>query len=140
MPRVERPTQDQLAAAWGEGGSQSLISQYLAGTIPLNLRAVTFFASQIHRDPRELYPGLPGLENYRAPAVNRVAESPAMYGAPITHEEADLGREWGKLHEPYRSAVRTMIETAVAEQIRNSRTQPKKHGRKKRGDDHPRPS
>lgn len=80
IPRDRRPTQDQLAASYGEGGDQSLMSQYLNGTIPLNVRAVWFFARQLGVSPLELYPELPGLDD--APDLE------------ATLTEADLDREW----------------------------------------------
>jgi hypothetical protein len=64
IPRERRPTQDALAVAWGEGGSQSLMSQYLNGRIPLNIRAVMFFSREFNVSPLEIYPELPGLEAF----------------------------------------------------------------------------
>lgn len=61
MPRDRRPTQDLMAEHWGEGGSQSLISQYMNGNIPLNIRAVMFFVRELGCEAEEIYPDLPGL-------------------------------------------------------------------------------
>lgn len=43
-----KPTQDDLADAWGDGANQSLISQYINGRIALNAKAVRFFAAQLN--------------------------------------------------------------------------------------------
>lgn len=80
MPRDRRPTQDQLADRYGEGGSQSLISQYMNGIIPLNLRAVLFFAREIGCDPHEIYPDLPGLDAIAGSLRARTAEPAVPYG------------------------------------------------------------
>jgi transcriptional regulator with XRE-family HTH domain len=64
IPRDFRPTQEQMAARYGEGANQSLMSQYLNGRIPLNIRAVMFFAREFGCAPREIYPDLPGLDAF----------------------------------------------------------------------------
>ncbi len=57
-----------------------------------------------------------------------------VHGMNITPDEAELGIEWGKLREPARSQIRTMIYTLVAEQMRQERD-----GKAKRGKDGERP-
>lgn len=130
MPRAKRPTQDELAERYGEGGSQSLISQYLGGLIPLNLRAVLFFATQLEKSPAEIYPELAGLANVETAVTgpsseNRISEPAILaYGAPISPRAADIGREWEKLREPIRNEVAVMIHSLVAAQVREERTPP----------------
>ncbi|MDE2106615.1 MAG: helix-turn-helix transcriptional regulator [Patescibacteria group bacterium] len=41
-----------------------------------------------------------------------------VYGLPISEEEAEMGREWGKLLEPQRSAIAQQIQLLVAAQKR----------------------
>lgn len=65
-----RPTQQALADAWGESANQSLISQYMNGKIPLNYRAVLFFAEQLRCDQRDIRDDLP---EQRGPAPVRPA-------------------------------------------------------------------
>lgn len=54
-----RPTQQQLADAWGDEANQSLISQYLNGRIALNYRAVLFFAHALGCNPAAIRNDLP---------------------------------------------------------------------------------
>lgn len=61
IPRDLRPTQDQLGERYGEGGSQSLISQYMNGNIPLNPLAIMFFARELNCSPDDIYPNHPGV-------------------------------------------------------------------------------
>lgn len=69
LPAGTRPTQQQLAERmaeqWGRG-SQSLISQYMNGSIPLNLKAVLFFAKQLGVEPTEIRDDLPELREHIA--------------------------------------------------------------------------
>lgn len=56
---AKRGTQEDVARLWGDGGNQSLISQYLTGRIPLNYLAVVRFAQALGVDPREIRADLP---------------------------------------------------------------------------------
>lgn len=57
----DKPTQESLAARFGSGGSQSLISQYMRGTIGLNARALLFFAQEFRCKASDIYPDHPDL-------------------------------------------------------------------------------
>lgn len=88
-----RPTQDELVSEWakfGGRGSQSAMSQYINGDIPHNLRSVMFFARILKCDPREIYPSLPGLENYVAPSRDEVRDAPIAQEIFEPHEAAIL--------------------------------------------------
>lgn len=72
LPRRDRPTQEELGERFPEGASQSLISQYLNGVIPLNLGAVLFFARELNCRPEDIYPDLPSLDGV-APLIRNLA-------------------------------------------------------------------
>lgn len=72
LPDHIRPTQQQLAdrmaEQWGRG-TQSVISQYMNGLIPLNLKAVLFFAKQLGVEPTQIRDDLPELELRRSTSM-----------------------------------------------------------------------
>lgn len=116
LPRDERPTQDELVAAWGDGGSQSLMSQYINGSIRHNLRSVTFFARMLKCDPREIYPDLPGLKDYLAAAprtVDEVRDAP-LISNPFDDEDLAILRKLLSLPDEMRDAITDVIENAYA--------------------------
>lgn len=47
-----------------------------------------------------------------------------IWSAPISEEEAEIGRAWGKLEEPMRTAVREMIYLKIGTQVRRRRSAP----------------
>lgn len=53
--------------------------------------------------------------------LHGVRENAPVYGTPISSEEAEVGREWGKLQEPHRSVIYTQIQLLVAAQKRGER-------------------
>lgn len=57
IPRINRPTQDQLADALDT--NQSAVSQYLNGLIPLNFKATLIFAKELGCRPEEIRTDLP---------------------------------------------------------------------------------
>jgi transcriptional regulator with XRE-family HTH domain len=67
-----------------------------------------------------------------------VREEARVYALPISPEEADIGREWGKLDEPQRSAIAEQIHLLVAAQKRGAfgKTRADK-SKKQRPDEHP---
>lgn len=123
MPRDRRPTQDQLADRYGEGGSQSLISQYMNGHIPLNLRAVLFFARELGCSPLEIYPDLPGLDAVIGgrPAL-RAAEAPAAY----SEEAHAVDAEWNTFSIEQKRSILEMIKLAGVIGVTSSPTKPRK--------------
>jgi len=88
-PLGQRPTQEQLAAQWPDGGvTQGAISQYLKGRIPLNAQAVMRFADALRIHPLKIRDDLPELR--------RLSQFPA-------NEEADFN--------PFGDSVRDMART-----------------------------
>lgn len=71
----KRPRQQQLAdeymARFGRG-SQVSIGQYLRGEIPLNWRALSFFAEKLGANPAEIYPELPEVQAMKHTRVESV--------------------------------------------------------------------
>lgn len=108
IPRDRRPTQDQMVERWGEGGSQSLISQYMNGHIPLNLRAVLFFARELNVDPHEIYPDLPGLDAVTGQLPSRLAE-PA---APYPDEMHEVDRQWASYSLEQKRRILEIVKLA----------------------------
>lgn len=62
LPHSKKPTQDSLAEKYGAGANQSLMSQYKRGEIPLNVRAIMFFAEALGTTPEAIYPDHPDLD------------------------------------------------------------------------------
>ncbi len=60
-------TQEEIAARYGDK-TQGAVSQYLKGTIPLNVAAVLRFAQIFGCRPQEIRNDLPELQNQEAPA------------------------------------------------------------------------
>lgn len=72
-----RPTQQALADAWPYSSSeanQSLISQYMGGKIPLNHRAVLFFAKELGIEAQAIRSDLPEIQ-----LGQRIGEMPSEY-------------------------------------------------------------
>lgn len=64
IPESERPSQEQIAAEWRDGGvSQSAISQYMTGRSRLGLRAVLRFAAILRCKPYEIRDDIPELRD-----------------------------------------------------------------------------
>jgi hypothetical protein len=112
----KRPTQYALVAEWtktGSRGSQSSISQYISGGIPHNLRSVTFFARILNCDPREIYPGLPGLENYSStPRRDEVRDVPPLIDNPFLPAELAILRKLLDLPPDMQEAITDVIANA----------------------------
>lgn len=125
LPRDRRPTQDVLAEHWSEqwgGGTQSLISQYINGNIPLNIKAVMFFARELGCRPDEIYPELPGLDAFTMlyrnasdgleyPTGVAVFESKRAYVAS-TGEEQKLDAEWASFSVEQKKKILELVHLA----------------------------
>ena len=119
IPRDFRPTQEQMAARYGEGANQSLMSQYLNGRIPLNVRAVMFFAREFGCAPREIYPDLPGLDAFTdlyhtmtgRGYPEGVADPKVMYFAG--HGAAAEDREWASFDAAKKRDILELFKQAA---------------------------
>lgn len=87
IPRQERPTQEDLAERFPGGGSQSLVSQYLNGIIPLNVSAVVFFANEFRCKPEDIYPDLPALDE-----VTKLYRNSSKHLQAVTEVTTDMIR------------------------------------------------
>lgn len=65
---------------------------------------------------------IPGILDRDPDDPNRRPDEAMIFGAPITAEAAQIGREWAKLNEPVRGQMATLIMMIVAAQIREART------------------
>ena len=84
-----RPTQQALADAWPFSKSeanQSLISQYMGGKIPLNHRAVLFFAQELGIAPEAIRSDLPELQ--MGPRVGEPASEYANWAEVLAYSAA----------------------------------------------------
>lgn len=80
--------------------------------------------TRLHHIAAALRCNVEWLENGRGPVESpgRVAEAaPVLYDMTISPEGVRVGREWEKLREPVRGQVQLLIETLVAEQVRDGR-------------------
>lgn len=68
IPKATRPTQEEMCEMWGQDGkiTQSGISQYLNGAVPLNVTAAIRFASIFKCKPEEIL-DVPELRGRVAP-------------------------------------------------------------------------
>lgn len=111
----KRPTQDDLVDKWNANGSeranQSLMSQYINGTIKHNLRSVMFFANVLKCDPRELYPGLPGLEHVAPRGKDEVRDAP-IARPEFEPNEAAILNQLLELPAQMRNALIAVISNA----------------------------
>jgi hypothetical protein len=82
IPDGTRPTQEKMGEMWGEGGSQSLISQYLNGIIPLNVTAAIRFAHIFKCKPED------------------ILDVPELHGRP-TAEPANLPSNVAHIQKPW---------------------------------------
>ena len=91
IPAKDRPTQEKMAELWGEGGSQSLISQYLNGVIALNVTAAIRFGTIFGCKPEEILdvPELAGRPAARASASSQVLLMHAPWPFSIPRERFD---------------------------------------------------
>lgn len=115
IPRERRPTQEALAHRYGEGANQSLISQYLNGHIPLNLRAVLFFARELDCRPEEIYPDLPGLDgptllHFAAHGVAATEESDEPIVLDEAHHASD--EKWRTFSAEQKQQILKLVELA----------------------------
>lgn len=62
-----------------------------------------------------------GAREESATGTAAAPPSSIVWDMPITREEAQFGVEWGKLDEPARSQIRTMVESLVAQQKKSER-------------------
>lgn len=101
--------------------SQAQIADMLAGR--------KSFGEKVARNIERNASLIPGILDRDPDDPNRRPEHAMIFGAPITAEAAQLGREWAKLDEPVRSQVALLIETLVAAQIREGRKphKPRRH-------------
>lgn len=97
--------------------AQSQIADMLAGR--------KSFGEKVARNIETKADLIPGIldRDPKDPNNTRSAET-MIFGAPITAEAAQIGREWAKLDEPLRSQMATLILTLVAHQIREARKPP----------------
>ena len=103
IPKSMRPTQEKLGERYGEGGSQSLISQYMNGVIPLNAHALMFFARQLGCSPEDIYPDHPSMR----PILH-------FYGHGAAAETDQLDREWHSFDAARKRAILDLISQAKA--------------------------
>ena len=87
IPIAERPTQWEMAAQWGEGGSQSVISQYLNGKIPLNIPAAYRFSRIFRCKPEEIL-DVPELHGRSAPLPDNVIQLKKSWPLPGVDPDA----------------------------------------------------
>jgi hypothetical protein len=89
MPDAERPTQEKMGELWGEGGSQSVISQYLNGVIPLNVTAAIRFADIFQCKPHEIL-DVPELHGRPTPTISNVVQFQKDWPfLPVTRKQYD---------------------------------------------------
>lgn len=94
--------------------AQSQIADMLAGR--------KSFGEKVARKIEAKASLIPGILDRDPDDPNKRNESEVMiFGAPITAEAAQIGREWAKLVEPVRTQVATLIMTMVAAQVREDR-------------------
>ncbi len=86
MPRDDRPTQQQIADEWEGPGdaNQSLISQYMNGSIALNYRAVLSFAKQLGCRDTDIRNDLPE----QAASANAVPTAEGDYADVTAYAQA----------------------------------------------------
>jgi hypothetical protein len=96
IPKDRRPTQQALADSFPGDANQSLISQYMAGRIALNYRAVRFFAHALGCPESAIRNDLPE-QQLNAPKLNADGENfsrdlsqPAGISEAILHEALTL--------------------------------------------------
>lgn len=93
LPADKKPTQEQLANRMQDvlgTGSQSAVSQYMNGQIPLNLNAVLFFADELGCQPQDIRDDLPQLSQAQAARPRSRAPAPQ----PRKPDEEDLNATW----------------------------------------------
>ena len=98
IPADVRPTQWEMAAQWGEGGSQSVISQYLNGKIPLNIPAAFKFAAIFHCEAEDILP-IPELHGRPTPPLGNVIQLKKSWPLPGVDPEALRDLEAGDKRE-----------------------------------------
>jgi hypothetical protein len=126
-PRTGKGSVSAFAKSIGK--SQPLLADVLRGEKP--------FGEKLARDI-EKRAGFASMSLDKPPTAEGIAEPPATYvlhGLPVSAEEVDVGREWGKLHEPLRSQWRLLLEMIVAEQVRDDR-KPRKSPKKRPHNEH----
>ena len=67
---------------------------------------------------------IPGILDRDPDNPNRQLDQVMIFGAPITAEAAQIGREWAKLNEPIRTQVAELITTLVSTQTGQGRRPP----------------
>jgi len=101
------------------GKSQPQIQDMLSGR--------KSFGERIARDlERRGQMGKGWLDAESGPVVADRAAATHSWSISPSAEEAEVGREWGKLEEPQRSCVREQILCLVAAQKRDARTKAKR--------------
>lgn len=100
--------------------SQSQIADTLAGRKSFGEKVARAIETTAHL--------IPGILDRDPDDPNKRVEQVMIFGAPITAEAAEIGREWAKLEEPVRTQIATLIMTLVAAQVREGRPiKPRRH-------------
>ena len=121
LQRVIRDDYDGNVSAFARRANkqQSQISDMLSGRKSFGEKVARAIESSA-----ALIPGI--LDRDPDDPNQRSTQEVMIFGAPITAEAAEIGREWAKLDEPVRSQIATLIITLVAAQVRDGRRPPTK--------------
>lgn len=116
LQRVITDDYDGNVSAFGRSAnkSQSQLADMLAGRKAFGERVARAIEAETGL--------IPGILDRDPDDPNSPAHT-MIFGAPITAEAAQIGREWAKLAEPLRGQIAELIVTLVAMQARENKKQ-----------------